>query len=179
MGATTKRRPDRCHASRILLLRRSDIHCDWSSSVERLLPLHLLSKAEPYAFCFLHLENLFKNRYLDSPFVHTIHFPDSAFIWTHGEPHKEALDSFVQPQRPWKTRWRCKWCGCCVASHNSRANKWSVWGAQLERDEEGKIIGWDVVGPTAHMFYGTRLLDINDELSKWDGYEGKSIEIRI
>jgi len=121
----------------------------------------------------------FCQRLSHSPFVHTIHFPDSAFIWTHGEPHKEALDSFVQPQRPWKTRWRCKWCGCCVASHNSRANKWSVWGAQLERDEEGKIIGWDVVSPTAHMFYGTRLLDINDELSKWDGYEGKSIEIRI
>jgi hypothetical protein len=160
-------------------LRRSDIYCDRSSSAERLLPLYLLSKAESYAFCFLYLEDLLKGPYLDSPFVLTIHFPDSAFTWTHTVPHKEALDSFVPPQKPWKTRWRCKRCGCCVASHNSKANKWSVWGTQLERDEEGKIIGWDGVKPTAHMFYGTRILDINDGLLKWDGYEGQSTGIYI
>ena len=47
----------------------------------------------------------------------------------------------------------------------------------LERDKEGKIIGWDDLQPTAHIFYGTRILDINDSLSKWDGYKDRSVQI--
>ncbi|KAF9469615.1 Mss4-like protein, partial [Collybia nuda] len=112
-----------------------------------------------------------------SPFIHTIHFPDTAFIWTHTEPHENALDCFVVPEKPWKTRWRCKQCGCCISSHNSKANKWSVWAAQLERDKEGKIKGWDDLKPTAHMFYGTRLVNVDDGLGKWEGYENKSTKL--
>lgn len=115
--------------------------------------------------------------YLDSPFVHTIHFPESAFAWTHAQPHEDALQSFTIPQKPWKTRWRCRQCGGCVTSHNSKTKKRSVWGVHLERDEEGKIVGWEDLKPTAHICYGTRILDINDSLLKWDGYQDRSIQI--
>jgi len=64
-----------------------------------------------------------------------------------------------------------------VASHNSKANKWSVWGAQLERDESGRIKDWEELKPTAHTFYDTRMLDINDDLGKWEGYENQSRRI--
>ena len=114
---------------------------------------------------------------LDSPFVHTIHFPESAFQWTHAEPHEDALQSFILPQKPWKTRWRCRLCGGCVTSYNSKTNRRSIWSVHLERDEEGMIIGWDDLKPTAHIFYGTRILDINDNLSKWDGYSDRSTQI--
>lgn len=52
-----------------------------------------------------------------------------------------------------------------------------MWGAQLERDDEGKVKRWDEVKPTAHIFYATRMLDIDDGLGKWEGYEGKSKEL--
>jgi hypothetical protein len=116
--------------------------------------------------------------HLDSPFVHTVHFPESAFAWTHPEPHEDALQSFAVPQKPWKIRWRCKLCGACVCSQNVKANKRSIWSVHLERDGKGKVIRWDELMPTAHIFYGSRMLDINDELSKWEGYEGRSAQIR-
>ncbi|TCD69320.1 hypothetical protein EIP91_008076 [Steccherinum ochraceum] len=56
----------------------------------------------------------------------------------------------------------------------------NVWGAQLPRDEvEGRIRRevWEVVKPTAHIFYGTRMLDVRDGLGKWEGYEGVSEKI--
>ncbi|TFY67974.1 hypothetical protein EVG20_g3736 [Dentipellis fragilis] len=111
------------------------------------------------------------------PFIATIHFSTPTFTWTHAEPHENHLDSFVNPTKPWKTRFRCKICGCAVASRNSKANKVSIWGTQLERDEAGKIKRWDVVKPTAHIFYETRTLDVNDGLGKWSGYEGQSVQI--
>ncbi|RDB29034.1 hypothetical protein Hypma_016051 [Hypsizygus marmoreus] len=108
------------------------------------------------------------------PFIHTIHFPASAFKWTHGQPHEDALDSFSVPEKPWKNRWRCKRCGAAVASYHGKENRWSVWGAQLERDAGGKIKDWDTVKPTAHIFYGTRMVNVDDALGKWVGYENKS-----
>jgi len=110
-------------------------------------------------------------------FIHTLHFLSSVFKWTHSEPHEGLLDSFSVLTRPWKTRWRCKNCGCTVASHNSKTDKWSVWGGQLERDWDGKMKGWDVLQPTAHIFYETRMLDVGDSLGKWTGYEGLSNRI--
>ncbi|KDR85528.1 hypothetical protein GALMADRAFT_367282 [Galerina marginata CBS 339.88] len=112
-----------------------------------------------------------------APFIITTHFPASRFAWTHAEPHTDALDFYAVASKPWKTRWRCKKCGCTIASYNSKLDKWSVWGAQFERDESGKIIGWDTIKPTAHVFYETRLVDIQDELGKWAGYEGQSVRL--
>lgn len=127
------------------------------------------------------------------PFIHTIHFPAASFTWTHEGPHEARLDTFEVTGKPWKHRKRCMACGSNVASYNIRTDCWSIWGATLARDEEGKIKNWDqlrvgnlllryvltaliqfLLQPTAHMFYGTRMLDIQDELGKWAGYENKS-----
>jgi len=108
------------------------------------------------------------------PFIHTVHFPASAFTWSHQRPDENTLDSFSPPEKPWKTRFRCKACGACVASRNVKDNKWSVWGAQMERDEDGKLKHWDALKPTAHIFYETRMLEVDDRLGKWSGYENRS-----
>lgn len=81
------------------------------------------------------------------------------------------------PSKPWKTRFRCKRCGACVMSANVKAGKCSVWGAHLARDDAGKIVHWEKVKPTAHIFYGTRMLDVDDGLGKWEGYEGGSARL--
>ncbi|KAJ7269341.1 Mss4-like protein [Mycena haematopus] len=109
-----------------------------------------------------------------SALIWTIHFPESAFAWTHAEPHSAATDTYITDGKPWKTRFRCQKCGTCVASYNTKTKSWSVWGAQLDRDESGATNDLDSVKPTAHIFYETRLVDVKDELSKWDGYENKS-----
>ncbi|KAF8963953.1 Mss4-like protein [Flammula alnicola] len=107
-------------------------------------------------------------------FILTCHFPASRFAWTHAHPDSDTLESYAVASKPWKIRWRCKKCGCTIASYNSKLDQWSVWGVQFERDDKGKIIGWDTIKPTAHIFYDTRMLDVQDDLSKWTGYEGKS-----
>ncbi|GAW09682.1 hypothetical protein LENED_011860 [Lentinula edodes] len=88
-----------------------------------------------------------------------------------------AFDVYSVANKPWKKRFRCKGCGACVASYSTTKFKYSVWAGQFERDEEGKIRNWDLIKPTAHMFYATRMLDFNDELPKWEGYEGQSKRI--
>jgi hypothetical protein len=113
-----------------------------------------------------------------SPFVHTIHFPESAFSWvTEGALSK--VEPFSPPEKPHKKRYRCKACGVCMASNNTLAKKWSVWGATLDRDNSSQVKGWALLKPTVHMFYDTRMLDINDGLGKWSGYEGKSEQLMI
>lgn len=109
--------------------------------------------------------------------MHTIHFPASAFTWTHAAPHEDCLDTYVIPNRPHKTRWRCKACGACVMSANAKTSSCSVWGAHLARDADGRIVDWARVRPTAHIFYGTRMLDVVDGLGKWEGYEGGSARL--
>jgi len=109
-----------------------------------------------------------------APLIHTLHFPAAAFSWAHAEPCEALLDSYALLVKPWKTRWRCKSCGGCVASYNSKTEKYSIWGAQLDRNGEGKIVGWEELKPTAHIFYTTRMVDVDDELGKWEGYENCS-----
>lgn len=113
------------------------------------------------------------------PFIHTIHYPASAFSWTHAAPQDERLDFYVPSVCPWKNRARCKQCGVNVASHNSRTGQWSVWGAHFERNDEGKIKEWDAIKPTAHIYYETRMVDMNDGLGKWTGYEKDSEKLQI
>ncbi|EFI28718.1 hypothetical protein CC1G_13744 [Coprinopsis cinerea okayama7 len=111
-------------------------------------------------------------RFNAAAFIHTIHFPASSFKWTTAE---DNLQTYVVPTKPWKTRFRCKNCGVAVAGHNGRRDKRSIWGGQLDRETEGgRIKNWDIVKPSAHIFYETRMLDVNDGLSKWAGYEGDS-----
>lgn len=112
-----------------------------------------------------------------APFVHTIHFPTSKFRWTHKQPNDNVLDSFVPPTKPYKTRYRCKNCGACVASKNNLAGKTSILGTHLERDKKGALVHWDDLKPTAHIYYDTHVMVINDELGKWTGYEDESEQI--
>ncbi|TFK26746.1 hypothetical protein FA15DRAFT_255089 [Coprinopsis marcescibilis] len=116
-------------------------------------------------------------RFNATAFILTIHYPAHAFRWTHSETPEEALDVYSVASKPWKYRSRCKKCGAAIASYNANTDKWSVWGGQLDRDETTKIKNWDVIKPTAHIFYDTRILDVNDGLSKWTAYENESQRI--
>lgn len=40
--------------------------------------------------------------------------------------------------------------------------------------EGGGLIGWDWAKPTDHIFYGTRIMDIDDDLDKWEGFANQS-----
>ncbi len=104
-------------------------------------------------------------------FSHTIHFQGSSFAWTHNA----AMD--VYHRKPGQDRYRCANCGTVVACYNAESNEWSVYGGQIERDEAGKIKHWELLKPTAHIFYDTRMLDVLDDLGKWDGYENSSNRI--
>lgn len=61
-----------------------------------------------------------------------------------------------------------------MGSYNIKTDNWSVWGVQLQREDDGVTKDLESVKPTAHIFYGTRLVDVNDDLGKWEGYEDKS-----
>ncbi|KAG7452107.1 uncharacterized protein BT62DRAFT_926324 [Guyanagaster necrorhizus] len=105
-------------------------------------------------------------------FIHTLHFANSAFAWTRFEGGEVRI--YEVADKPWKKRHRCANCGCTVASYNAKKDEWSVWGAQLDRDNAGKRMNLEKLKPTAHTFYETRMVDIVDDLGKWDGYEGLS-----
>ncbi|KAG6336997.1 hypothetical protein ID866_2098 [Astraeus odoratus] len=89
-----------------------------------------------------------------------MHFDETAFRWTMVQDVDTLLDSYDNPLKPHKRRYRCKGCGVCVVSHNSITRRYSVWGGTLERDgDSGRILDWEKIKPTAHQFYGTRGFD--------------------
>ena len=49
----------------------------------------------------------------------------------------------------------------------------------MRRDKDGKIERWEDVKPSAHIFYGTRMVDIRDGLGKWEGYVGSSVRLDL
>ncbi|KAJ7755007.1 Mss4-like protein [Mycena maculata] len=105
-------------------------------------------------------------------FVSTMHYPPSAFSWTYGaeiEPLVENLGGFVL--------YRCQSCRSCAATQIADSGNWAIRGMQLERDENGKIINWEGVKPTGHIFYGTRVVDVADDLPKWEGHQGNSTKL--
>lgn len=117
------------------------------------------------------------------PFVHTVHFPSSAFAWTYTkatdgtatESKEPAVYSL--PAKPWKKRYRCSLCGVAVAGYSERTGNWSVWASQLDQKNEEDVK--KIIKPTAHIFYGTRMLDVEDGIGKWDGYEGSSTKLEL
>jgi len=111
----------------------------------------------------------------------------ASFSWIHPSNNnenieEEILHEYTVPVKSWKTRYRCRKCGVQIASHNNKRKVWSVWGSQLDRNPETNLIKYrepgsamdELIKPTCHMFYGTRLLDVNDGLDKWEGYPGAS-----
>ncbi|KAI6029587.1 hypothetical protein BKA83DRAFT_4220736 [Pisolithus microcarpus] len=104
------------------------------------------------------------------PLVHTMHFVDTDFRWTTtGDPLETALDTYDNPRKPHKRRYRCKTCGVCSVSYNKITKRFSVYAGAVKRDADGKILNWEIIKPTAHQFYGTR--------DKWEGYEGNSTRL--
>lgn len=36
---------------------------------------------------------------------------------------------------------------------------------------------WELIKPDAHIFYGTRMIDVNDGLGKWEEYKDNSEQL--
>ncbi|KAH6916716.1 Mss4-like protein [Coprinopsis sp. MPI-PUGE-AT-0042] len=129
-------------------------------------------KGKPFRSSYCHCTLC--QRLSASPFVWTTHWEADQFKWTHSESPEDQLQSYSVANKPWKKCYRCKDCGSQIVSYNSKTGRWSTWGAQFDRDDNAKIKNWDVVKPNAHIFYETRVLDIEDGLGKWAGYADES-----
>ncbi|KXN88585.1 hypothetical protein AN958_07104 [Leucoagaricus sp. SymC.cos] len=108
--------------------------------------------------------------------VHGLHYPSGSFTWTHGNP--DAIFTKASKGHAW-TVWRCQRCYTFIAAHNGSEEKWSVKGSHFKRNAKGSIENWDLVKPTAHIFYSTRMFDVLDDLPKWEGYEYKSARMFV
>ncbi|EED80403.1 predicted protein [Postia placenta Mad-698-R] len=86
----------------------------------------------------------------------------------YGGPGAAVSAAYVNPTKPWQTR-----------RTEPQEHYYAIWGGQLETDGKGRIKTWDVVKPTAHIFYGTRMIDMKDDVGKWDGFEDQSPRIRL
>ncbi|KAF9441532.1 hypothetical protein P691DRAFT_739662 [Macrolepiota fuliginosa MF-IS2] len=107
-----------------------------------------------------------------SPFVHILHYNSKALTWNHTDPN--ALLAKSHPHTEWK-EWRCKSCLGIVGNESPAGDRWSLKGALFRRDAvSGVIENWHFIRPTGHIFYDTRMLDVNDDLPKWESMEGTS-----
>lgn len=109
-------------------------------------------------------------------FLHGLHYPTQSFAWTH--QNTSAIFPNPIPGSYWII-WRCRDCFTFIAAHNISEDKWTVRSAHFRRNTEGQIENWHLIKPTAHIFYGTRMLDVQDDLPKWDGYEYKSARLCV
>lgn len=75
------------------------------------------------------------------------------------------VDTFEFVSNTRKRRYRCKRCGTQFASFNVDKKKWSIWSSTVNKTD-GKLPS--SIAATAHMFYGTRQFDVNDNLGKWE-----------
>jgi hypothetical protein len=87
------------------------------------------------------------------------------------------MPTFVNPLRPLEDTHPLPH-GVTIASRNSRMGTISVWCPHFARDDSGRVLRWNEVRPTAHIFYGTAVgYTIEDGLGRWEGYEGKTDKI--
>ncbi|KAG0149858.1 hypothetical protein CROQUDRAFT_668966 [Cronartium quercuum f. sp. fusiforme G11] len=116
-----------------------------------------------------------------SPFVWTTHWKHQALVWISpsmvpfnskvegGLP--ETVDVFESmPGRKFKLR--CKSCGSPIGSYSTTLSR-NPSNHYSDR-HTNPIIGWDLIKPTVHQFYGTRIMDVKDQLTRWAGYEAQS-----
>ncbi|CED83737.1 Mss4-like [Phaffia rhodozyma] len=102
-----------------------------------------------------------------TPFVHTTHWKEQAISFEGAEPARYE-------QKEGKFKLRCEKCGSPIGTWSSKTDEYSIWPSTLNRDRSGKPIGLDLMKPTGHIFYDTRVIDIDDGLPKWDEYEIKA-----
>ncbi|KXN84251.1 hypothetical protein AN958_12824 [Leucoagaricus sp. SymC.cos] len=129
-------------------------------------------EGKPYFSLYCHCTQC--QRIHGSPFVLVLHYPSKAVAWTHTDP--DAVFTKSKAEDEWK-EWRCKSCLGILGSENSSRQRWSLKGALFCRNTQGLIENWHLVKPTGHMFYDTRMLDVNDGLPKWESYAGASRRI--
>ncbi|KAJ7070671.1 Mss4-like protein [Mycena amicta] len=102
-------------------------------------------------------------------FVSTMHWPPTAFSWTYTADVTPLVENLGDV-----TLYRCEKCRSCAATQMGDSGNWAIRGAHLARDENGKIIDFESVKPTCHIFYNTRIVDVADDLPKWEGFSGRS-----
>ncbi|KAH8799228.1 Mss4-like protein [Flagelloscypha sp. PMI_526] len=122
-----------------------------------------------------------------SAFIHSVHYPASAFSFLppevsdsaliteeNGENKTSHLDTYSWGNPPGK-RYRCKKCGFAFVDICVENDDACIWGTHLDREKPGgKVIGWDVVKPSSHIFYDTAVVKVDDDLPKWEGFPGTS-----
>jgi hypothetical protein len=67
----------------------------------------------------------------------------------------------------------CALCGTPVADEGRRM--WLAFPALFEFGARGEIPA--AFRPTCHLFYGERVVDVDDDLPKWSGHENASSKI--
>ncbi|CAK5264468.1 unnamed protein product, partial [Mycena citricolor] len=101
-------------------------------------------------------------------FVASAHFPDEAFAFTASSaPHNE-LETVGDMKL-----YRCKQCRSCAAAKLDTGN-WALRPTQFARGADDMVLNWDILKPTAHIFYNTRVVDVQDGLPKWAGFPRSS-----
>jgi len=110
------------------------------------------------------------------PFIHALHYTSKAFTWTHTDPDAVFIQS--APGLPW-IEWRCRSCFGFIGAESPTEGRWSLRGAHFRRNAKGLIENWDLIKPTGHMFYDTRMLDVDDGLPKWEGYANGSKRLDV
>ena len=81
--------------------------------------------------------------------------------------HDAPVDTFVNPLRPLEDTHPLPH-GVTIASRNSRMGTISVWCPHFARDDSGRVLRWNEVRPTAHIFYGTAV-----GYRRWSGKVGR------
>ncbi|KAH8817808.1 Mss4-like protein [Flagelloscypha sp. PMI_526] len=133
-------------------------------------------KGTPHFTIFCHCTIC--QRMSGSAFIHSVHYRGSQFTFISPQNKSSSvesqatshLDSLAWGNTTPCTRYRCKKCGIAIADIRLEQDDACIWSTQLDRDGAGgKVIGWNVVAPTCHIYYDTAIVEVNDDLPKWEG----------
>jgi hypothetical protein len=93
-----------------------------------------------------------------------------------------GLDSVaVVMSSPQMRRSFCKCCGSPLVSTSLLPDMafQDVPISLFKRDDAGRIMHWDVLKPTSHIFYRSRVRNFVDDLPKWDSYPGVGVPLTV
>ena len=69
---------------------------------------------------------------------------------------------------------RCLRCGTLIADEGR--NMWLAFPTLFEFGSPPAVP--DSFRPTCHIFYGNRVVDVDDDLPKWSGHKNKSMRVQ-
>lgn len=95
---------------------------------------------------------------------------------TRGQDNVSLIMSSPQMQRSF-----CKTCGSPLLSTSLMPDMafQDVPLSLFKRDPAGNIIHWDLLKPTSHIFYTTRVRNYVDDLPKWESYPGVGAPLTV